>query len=228
MRSAIFITLLALAFSSKFNYGSTPDYDSLVLAVQWPNGVCASQSAICKEKLARMPKNTMSLHGLWPSLKSGKMLPQCNTGKEIPVKNDGSALFKRMEITWPSFMKTDEEFWTHEYNKHGYCYVEENHLSGYKDYFQETLDFFDKAGFETMMQNLFPDASGEVETTLNELKAKIDKAYPGLVYKMNCKGKKNHSVLTEFYFYFDKEFNPTNVKFSQGCSTTKKIYIKFE
>lgn len=228
MRSVIFIALLVFAFSAQTEYEATPEYDSLVLAVQWPNGVCASQSSICKEKLAKMPKNTMSLHGLWPSLKSGKMLPQCNTGKEIPVKNDGSDVFKRMEITWPSFMKADEEFWTHEYNKHGYCYVAENHLSGYKDYFQATLDFFDKNNFETMMQTLYPGATGEIETTFKELKSKIDKAYPGFIYKMNCKGKKNHAVLTEFYFYFDKEFNPSDVKFSQGCSSKQKIYIKFE
>ena len=46
-----------------------------------------------------MKPNTMSLHGLWPSLKSGKMLPTCNTGAEIPVVNDGTEVFKQMEVT---------------------------------------------------------------------------------------------------------------------------------
>ena len=142
MRASLILSLLAFSLCNLRT--STPEYDSLVLAIQWPNGVCAKQTSICKEKLAKMKPNTMSLHGLWPSLKSGKMLPACNTGKTINVENDGTPIFQRMEVTWPSFMKSDEEFWTHEYNKHGFCYVNENHLSGYKDYFQKTLDFFDE------------------------------------------------------------------------------------
>ena len=65
-------------------------------------------------------------------LKVGKCYPHATqgTGAEIPVVNDGTEIFKRMEVTWPSFMKSDEDFWTHEYNKHGFCYVKENHFSG--------------------------------------------------------------------------------------------------
>ena len=227
MRTSL-ILLSLVAFSLCNLRTSTPEYDSLVLAIQWPNGVCAKQTSVCKQKLAKMKPNTMSLHGLWPSLKSGKMLPACNSGKTIYVENDGTPVFKRMEVTWPSFMKTDEEFWTHEYNKHGFCYVNENHLSGYKEYFQKTLDFFDEQQFETMMTRLFPNSTGEVATTFQELKKKIDKAYPGLIYRMSCKGSKGHLYLTEFYLYYDLDFKPSQVKFSQNCPTNKKFYIKFE
>ena len=228
MKSIILISLLCLSLCASHLRTSTPEYDSLVFAIQWPNGVCASKSSICQEKMSRMKPNTMSLHGLWPSLKSGKMLPTCNTGAEIPVVNDGTEVFKQMEVTWPSFMKTDEEFWTHEYKQHGFCYVNENHLSGYKDYFAKTLEFFDAQQFETMMTRIFPNATGEVETTYKELKAKIDKAYPGLIYRISCKGSKGHLQLTEFYLYYDLEFKPSQVKFSQNCPTNKKFYVKFE
>ena len=231
MKITLAFLLLSLTYCSHLrSLASTPDYNSFVLAVQWPSGLCASETSICKEKLAKMKKNTMSIHGLWPSLKSGKMLPQCNSGTTIDVENDGSAIFEQMETVWPSFMKTDENFWTHEYNKHGYCYVNENNLSGYKDYFEHTINFFYEYGFEDMIKKAYGDRSGEaVQTTLSELQEKIELYYPGSVFKAICKGSKNKTYLTEMYFYFDLNFKPTNkVKFSGGCSKTKKFYINFK
>ena len=63
MKSIILISLLCLSLCASHLRTSTPEYDSLVLAIQWPNGVCASKSSICQEKMSRMKPNTMSLHG---------------------------------------------------------------------------------------------------------------------------------------------------------------------
>ena len=94
MKITFAFLLLSLTYCSHLrSLASTPDYDSLVLAVQWPSGLCASETSICTEKLAKMKKNTMTIHGLWPSLKSGKMLAQCNSGTTIDVENDGSEIF---------------------------------------------------------------------------------------------------------------------------------------
>ena len=50
-------------------------------------------------------KNTMIIHGLWPSLKSGKSLSDCTSG--VTIKDDGSSLFTNMKQYWPSFSATN-------------------------------------------------------------------------------------------------------------------------
>lgn len=56
MRTSL-ILLYLVSFSLCNLRTSTPEYDSLVLAIQWPNGVCAKQTSTCKQKLAKMKPN---------------------------------------------------------------------------------------------------------------------------------------------------------------------------
>ena len=80
----------------------------------------------------------MSIHGLWPSLKSGASMSECNTGTQLSVTNDGSSLITKMKKYWPSLTGSDTTFWSHEYTKHGYCYKMGD--SSYKSYSQKALD----------------------------------------------------------------------------------------
>ena len=217
MRSLLLLILFISAYS--FNLRQTKqEYDSYVMAVQWSNGYCKVSS--CGSKADHVYKNKLTIHGLWPSLKSGKYLSDCTSG--VTIVDDGSSLFTDMKQYWPSFSKSNEYFWGHEYNKHGYCMVEEKGWSRYTDYFSYVIDLH-KRTFNDLLTNAFPDYSDTTITiSYNEMKSAIQSVIPNATFKMNCKSK----YVTEFYFYLEKDTTTpsTNSKFSNTCSSAQLLF----
>ena len=212
---AILLLILFISVCT-FNLRQTKqNYDSYVMAVQWSNGYCLANN--CGSKADHVYKNTMTLHGLWPSLKSGKQLNTCTSG--IDIKDDGSELFKSMRQYWPSFAKSNEEFWEHEYNKHGYCMVEEKGWDGYEDYFSFVISLHLKT-YKDLIINAFPDQKTITITYDNFVKA-IRKIIPNATLKMNCKS----NYIYEIYFYVEKDFTPsTSSRFSNTCKSAKLVF----
>ena len=217
MRSLLLLILFISAYS--FNLRQTKqEYDSYVMAVQWSNGYCKVSS--CGSKADHVYKNKLTIHGLWPSLKSGKYLSDCTSG--VKIVDDGSSLFTDMKQYWPSFSNSNEYFWGHEYNKHGYCMVEEKGWSGYTDYFSYVIDLH-KRTYNDLLTNAFPDYSDTTITiSYNEMKSAIQSVIPNATFKMNCKSK----YVTEFYFYLEKDTTTpsTNSKFSNTCSSAQLLF----
>ncbi len=217
MKTYLFLLLLINAYCFNLRHAKQ-DFDSYVMAVQWANGYCSANN--CGSKADHVYKNTMTLHGLWPSLKSGKYLSDCTSG--VTIVDDGSSLFTDMKQYWPSFSNSNEYFWGHEYNKHGYCMVEEKGWSGYTDYFSYVIDLH-KRTFNDLLTNAFPDYSDTTITiSYNEMKSAIQSVIPNATFKMNCKSK----YVTEFYFYLEKDTTTpsTNSKFSNTCSSAKLLF----
>ena len=194
------------------------DYDSYVMAVQWPNGYCLANN--CGGRADHVTKNTMTIHGLWPSLKSGKYLDDCTTG--ISIEDDGSTLFQYMKQYWPSFSANGNEyFWEHEYNKHGYCMVEEYNWDGYEEYFSFVINLHLKS-YRDLIIKAFPNYSNtSVSLTYEQVITAIRKVIPNATFKMNCKSK----YIYEMYFYLEKDFTPsTNSQFSNTCSSGLLVF----
>ena len=217
MKRFLLLILLISVYSFKLRQAKQ-NYDSYVMAVQWSNGYCKANS--CGSKADHVYKNKMTIHGLWPSLKSGKYLSDCTSG--VTVVDDGSPLFSDMKQYWPSFAKSNKDFWEHEYNKHGFCMVEEKGWSGYEDYFSFVLQLH-KNTYNDLITNAFPDYSDTTITvSYNEMKAAIQNVIPNATLKMNCKS----GYVTEFYFYLEKDtVTPsTNSKFSNKCNSAQLIF----
>lgn len=216
---AIILLLSVLAYASSFNLRATKqNYDSYVFAVQWANGFCKVNGCGGREKVVET--NTMTIHGLWPSLKSGKMLDTCTTG--VDVRDTGSALFQQLRKVWPSLNSPNEKFWNHEYNKHGYCMVQENDWDGYEDYFEFVIDLFEK-DYKYLIQKAFPNPAKKLlDVTLKEMTENIRKVIPDATFKMNCKS----GYIYEMYFYLEKDnFEPsTDSRFSGSCSGGKLVF----
>lgn len=215
MKSLIFLCFLVCAFS--FNLRQTKqNYDSYVMAVQWANGYCSAVS--CGGKDSVVPRNAMTIHGLWPSLKSGKLLDACTSG--VTITDTGSSLFLNMRKYWPSFSKANTEFWAHEYNKHGYCMTEEFGWSGYERYFQFVMDLHLKS-YKDLMTKAFSGYSGTKTITYETLKSAIQRVIPNATINMKC----NKGYITELYFYLEKNLVPsTNSKFSNACKSGKLVF----
>ena len=215
--------LLSILILSVYNFNlrqTKQDYDSYVMAVQWPNGYCKANS--CGNKADHVYKNKMTIHGLWPSLKSGKYLSDCTSG--VSINNDGSTLFTNMKQYWPSFStsSTNENFWVHEYNKHGYCMVEEKGWSGYEQYFNFVLNLH-KATYNDLITKAFPSySSTTVTVTYDAVKTAIQKIIPNATFKMNCKSK----YIYEFYFYLEKDTTTpsTSSRFSNTCTSASFVF----
>ena len=214
MKTLLLLSFLICAFT--FNLRQTKqNYDSYVMAVQWSNGYCSAQG--CGGKDGRVPKNEMTIHGLWPSLKSGARLKECTSGVKI-VETD-PILFNDMKIYWPSFSKANTEFWAHEYNKHGFCMVEEKGWKGYEDYFRETLSLH-KRTYKDLMKKAFGDSKKTFTITYENMKTAIQKIINGAVINMKC----TKGIITEFYFYLEKDYSPSsNSKFGNQCKSGQLI-----
>ena len=90
MKYHIFLILTLLISINSFNLRATKQtYDSYVLALEWVNGYC--QVNDCGTVPDNLERNIFTIHGLWPSLKSGKMLNACTSG--IKIKEKQSQLF---------------------------------------------------------------------------------------------------------------------------------------
>ena len=150
------LLLIALASTLCFNLRSTKqNYDAYVMAVQWPNGFCSASK--CNGRDSVVDRNAMTIHGLWPSLKNGNRLNECTSGKKII--DNSSSLFQSMRTNWPSLTSTKNvDFWGHEYNKHGYCMVEEYGWSGYERYFQFVIDLHNRS-YKNIIKNAFSSYS---------------------------------------------------------------------
>ena len=213
MKKLIFFILISSICSFNLRHAKE-NYNMLVLAVQWPNGVCVNG---CQGRDSIVEKNTLTIHGLWPSFKSGKQLDPCTSG--VSIRDDGSELFKNLKKYWPSLSGENEKFWEHEYNKHGYCMVEEKSWSGYRDYFGEVLNKF--KDYKNLLIKAFPSQK-TVQVTYDGMKQAIKKVIPNSLFKMNCKSK----YLTEFYFYLEKNYIPaTGVTFKNTCNS---VIVKFK
>ena len=215
MKAIIF--LAALISTLCFNLRSTKqNYDSYVMAVQWANGYCSAVN--CGNKNANVERNTMTIHGLWPGLKTGKQLAQCTSG--VKIIDDGSSTFVNMRKYWPSFGKSNKDFWEHEYNKHGYCMVEEFGWSGYRDYFNYVINLHLKT-YKDLIKKAFPDSSGTTTVNYDSMKQAIQKVIPGATFNMRC----TSTYISEFYFYLEKNLSPCPYyKFSNSCKSGKLVF----
>ena len=81
--------------------------------------------------LFKHESNELSIHGLWPQAKT-----YCKCGKQFSIDNITS-LLPQLHKHWRDRDHKDEQFWKHEYIKHGTCGFDSEYL-----YFKTTLDVF--------------------------------------------------------------------------------------
>lgn len=227
----IFIALFALAFCCFANSNivnrvkETPKYDMYVFAIQWATTMCLYTPG-CTEKMKPIPKNEMSIHGLWPNLKSGKRLPDCHTGPEILIGEDDFPL--TMKQYWPSLVKSNTEFWTHEYNKHGYCYSVQNKEPEPSKYFENSLKVFFEKEINMLIIDILGTESKEVSIPLPQLDQKIQNQIGGKYYSLTCKNLDGKQYLLEIRFTLDLDFNYMVSKTKGSCNTKKPVTLIFE
>lgn len=205
-------------------------YDIYVLAVQWGSTLCLSKGETCYEKLRQVPRHSMSIHGLWPSLSSGKSLRDCNIEDQIDILDSGSSVFLKMRQYWPSLTGTNKDFWDHEYNKHGYCYNVKygTDPETYEFYFSKVLDLFFGFKINSLITDLAGDAEDGDYVLPDEFTELMDQKFGANTYSLRCTKIGGYYYLQEIRFRLDLDFKLTTKGKSQAsCPTGQYIHVKY-
>ena len=106
-----------------------------------------TKQTMCYQKLKNIPKNQFSIHGLWPGNLTGEYIADCNGNLTTEMideakSKEGELFNEKMKKYWVSYSESDEEFWIHEYNKHGNCYTNKMKQNDFVPYFKKSNVLF--------------------------------------------------------------------------------------
>ena len=141
------------------------DYDMYFFTILWLGTTCHQKGWQCYDRIKVVPKNTFSIHGLWPNLRNGTLGEWCNGPNDIEIDIKDKTLLDYMNKHYVSGYHTNEYFWGHEYNKHGYCYNQRNNIdvNDYEKYFQKAKELFANNNFENLFLDFFEKEEIKIE-----------------------------------------------------------------
>ena len=222
----ISISLLIIAISIsiylplKLDSKKLPEtYECYILSIFWTPSSCETKKSgnhECYQKIKELGiEKYFTLHGLWPSPMDGSIPPACNENIDtevVPNFDDDPEFKTKLEHFWPGLYSNNTYFWTHEYNKHGYCYMKRNYLNfidDYKIFFVKSINFFEN-GYRDLMENMLPDSKGVYNVSKSKFRSMLKYSKFNLTdyktYSLMCDDKTK--LLSEIYFIFDLNYNP--------------------
>ncbi|GAB6033198.1 ribonuclease [Chamberlinius hualienensis] len=213
----------------------TCDWDYLLLTQQWPPTVCQqwkqqNPKHECTDWKGEM---TWTMHGIWPSDISGNDPAFCNASLKYNA-TVVQPLKPHLEIYWPNMYKgtVDDEFWAHEWNKHGTCAVTDSRLSNEFSYFNSGINLAIQFNIYKYLaqQNITPSLQ---ELELSDIEAAIKTAL-GIKPLIQCyKDKeKNQHLIQEIRICLNKSLEiiecPPHVRYdleyTQTCPDHEKLF----
>ena len=207
-------------------------YEYYVFAVKYsPNTCVFLNSDECYKELKKKEFYKTNIHGLWPSYKSGIVPQDCNIGEDIEIKTEENKDYfeNYFEKYWYSQYGSENYFFTHEYNKHGYCYnkrIGEN-LENYYIYFNKTLEIFNKYNFMNIFNSTVDGLSpGEYLIEKSDLISELSKTYPKDSFAFNCRNINGKIYLEEVYFKLDFDFKITSDGYLDDPCEGHNFWIK--
>ncbi|CAK7357180.1 unnamed protein product [Dovyalis caffra] len=97
----------------------------MYLVLTWPFGYCSgTQRGLCK--MNPLPQD-MTIHGIWPVDSAGNSILSCKKAQDLTAVFNDKTLQDNLLDHWPSLtglisnIKSQRDFWSYEYNKHGNC-----------------------------------------------------------------------------------------------------------
>ncbi|KAB8070788.1 ribonuclease T2-like protein [Aspergillus leporis] len=187
------------------------------------------------------PSDSWTLHGLWPDNCDGSYGQYCDKSREysnitaILQEQGRTELLSYMNTYWPNYEGENEEFWEHEWNKHGTC-INTIEPSCYKDYSpqKEVGDYLEKAvnlfkGLDTY--KALADAGitpGSKTYKKSEILSALAKIHDGHEPYISCESGALNQV---WYFYNIKgnavtgEYQAIDTLTTPGCSSSGIKYL---
>ncbi|KNG82195.1 ribonuclease T2, partial [Aspergillus nomiae NRRL 13137] len=188
------------------------------------------------------PSDSWTIHGLWPDNCDGSYEQYCDKSREYSnitaiIQEQGQTeLLSYMKKYWPNYEGEDEEFWEHEWNKHGTC-INTIEPSCYKDYApqKEVVDYLAKTvdlfkgldSYKALAKaGIVPHASKTYKRS--EIESALAAIHDGKKPYIGCKDGALNEI---WYFYNTKgnaitgEYQPIDTLTSTKCSSSGIKYL---
>eukprot|EP00033_Pygsuia_biforma_P000162 GCRY01000209.1.p1 GENE.GCRY01000209.1~~GCRY01000209.1.p1 ORF type:complete len:252 (+),score=30.84 GCRY01000209.1:70-825(+) len=130
MRFLCILGVFALLAACAYAKPMEAKWDYFLLAMEWPGG---ASSHYFDHNVT-----TFTLHGLWPTRNDGSWPAFCDKSDPYDPSQFSDLLPLMMEY-WPSYTRSNDVFWQHEWEKHGTCAKSVSFINNQHDYFQATL-----------------------------------------------------------------------------------------
>ena len=186
-------------------------YDCYVFALSYGANTCIQKGERCYNILKSKENNKFIIHGLWPSYKNGVLPQDCNIDIDIEIDDNNEYFIKNVRDFWYSLYTTDKSFWTHEYNTHGFCYIKRinGNVDNYLDFFEKTMDIYNKNNFSNLYQFVFEDYifPGIRKVNKTFFISKIEERYGKNTFNFTCH---DNNFLNEIKFKLDMNFDFTS------------------
>ena len=214
----LYIEFIEVEGPQKQAIGFNETYDMYFFTILWLGTTCQMKGEQCYERISPVPKNSFTIHGLWPNYRNGTLGDWCNGNNDIEIDIHDNDLLEFMNKYYVSGYHTNEYFWGHEFNKHGYCYNQRNNYKpdNYEIYFKKIKDMFLQYDFANIFNNMYKDRiePGDMEINRNEVENYFEsKGFGKDTYVIVCTNITDTNItkvnphLYEIRIRFDMEFN---------------------
>ncbi|OTB20073.1 hypothetical protein K445DRAFT_313882 [Daldinia sp. EC12] len=190
------------------------------------------------------PDDSWTIHGLWPDHCDGTYDATCDSKRAYKnisdiLKSAGNDdLLSYMETFWLPNDSTGEEFWEHEWGKHGTCVSTLNPscFTDYKAtdevpyYFNTTVSLFKSLPTYKWLADAGITPSSSKTYKLSDIQAALSKNHNGETVYVSCSG----NAIEQVYYYFNVrgsvatgEFVPASPDNGDdgGCPSTGVKYL---
>ena len=216
------------------NYQLRAGPEEYNLALQWPQSACAVFGSCPVSSF--VPKESWTLHGLWPRKTCSGTSPGFKEWDDLARKDE--SLIRQINSLWPD-IKAGEQlkdtvkntFVKHEWDKHGSC----NGFGTFKEYAEKSLALAKKFNPFPVLESAEMEPSSspvDFNTFFAKLETGMSKLSPRIAssqFLLVCApGKSGDQYAMEIRICLDQKEQPTTCKRSgtKDCTATSIYYPK--
>lgn len=228
--SAFFLVVCIVCSSAVRVHGETPkagssfSWDHFTFTQFWPEAQCYFRKDVDGDgRGVKSPEyirfnddycvpdavTNWTIHGLWPSEGSEHKPGYCNSSwpfRESKIEDLKSA----MMIHWPTYEEGEdpEEFWSHEWEKHGTCATSLPNLNSEHKYFATALALNGRIDLKSVLakSNIIP--SEKQDYKLQDILRALSEEYHAKVLIQCIQSGEKGQLLSVVEVCMDKKFHP--------------------
>ncbi|EME40190.1 hypothetical protein DOTSEDRAFT_74867 [Dothistroma septosporum NZE10] len=177
------------------------------------------------------PVNSWTIHGLWPDRCDGTYDANCDdqrayTNITAILNSFGKQdLVSYMNTYWPDYQGNNEQFWEHEWGKHGTCvstldpdcYTNYLPTEEVPDFFQKTVDLFKTLPSYTWLSDAGITPSTSQTYTLSQIEDALAKQHGGNKPYVGCAS----GAMDELWYFYNVQGSVQKGTFESAASLTK-------
>ncbi|KAF8659270.1 hypothetical protein AX14_007624 [Amanita brunnescens Koide BX004] len=192
------------------------------------------------------PSDSWTIHGLWPDNCDGSYGQDCDSSRAYTdiaglLENQGAGdTLSFMKKYWPDYHGQNEQFWEHEWSKHGTCYstlnpscLPQGSPTGAEAvaFFQTVTGLFKQYDIYNALANAGITPSNQKSYSRDDLQAALSSAF-GVAPGFDCTG---HKYLNQALIYFhlqgsiiDGTFIPIDAPSAGNCPDEIQYELKYQ